>query len=170
MTPCEFVLVEIPMEIDPNFIYRDPETAIDLAESGRGLLIAWKENYLSTREEIEQSGKGARWEFDRSKLFPKTDYAAIIAQHLAEIALVLLEFQNFFGPEIKAVVGDPKKIEDALRKAFHLVKPFMEVQFDPFVASNNKLWNDLLEQLRQSIQVLEAEAKSFIDEAFVTIK
>lgn len=61
---------------------------------------------MHTRDRIEQSGKGARWEFDRSKLFPKTDYSAFIAQHLSEIAVVLLEFTNFFGPEIKQVRVD----------------------------------------------------------------
>lgn len=149
---------------------REPLDAIDVAEAIRTLLITWKESYMHTRDQIEKSGKGARWEFDRSKLFPRTDYCAIIAQHLSEIAVVLLEFENFFGPEIKTVIGDPKKIEEALKKSYLLVKPFMEVTFDPFLPENNKLWSELLEQLRKDVQLLETEAKSFIDEAFVNIK
>jgi dynein heavy chain len=141
-----------------------------LADSGVLLLQTWKEYYLKTRDKIEQSGKRSRWEFDRSKLFPKTDYVAVIAGHLSEIAVLLMEFQNFFGPEIKAVVGDPKKIEEALKKAFSLVKPFVEITFDPFLASNQRSWSDLLDQLRKEVALLEAEAKSFIDEAFVTIR
>lgn len=143
---------------------------MDLADSVRTLLQMWKDCYMKTRDKIELTGKGARWEFDRSKLFPKTDYCVVISQHLSEISVLLLEFQNFFGPEIKAVVGDPRKIEDALKKAFLLVKPFVEMKFDPFIASNQKQWGDLLEHLRKDVQVLETEAKSFIDEAFVTIK
>lgn len=94
----------------------------------------------------------------------------MIAKHLSDIAVLLTEFQNFFGPEIKAVVGDPRKIEEALKKAFALVKPFIEVKFDPFLNANQKLWTELLDNLKKEVQVLEAEAKSFIDEAFVTIK
>jgi dynein heavy chain len=144
---------------------------------------------MQTREEIEQSGKGARWEFDGSKLFPKTDYSSFIAQHLSEIAVVLLEFTNFFGPEIKQVksfveiitffdffvfrpklVGDSRRVDDALKNVYLLVKPFIEVGFDPFLSTNSKFWTDLLETMRKDVQILEAEAKSFIDEAFMTVK
>jgi len=143
---------------------------MELSDSARTLLQIWKDSYMSTRDKIEQSGKGARWEFDRTRLFPRTDYCILISRNLSEIAVLLVEFENFFGPEIKAVVGDPRKIEEALRKTYLLAKPFIDVEFDPFVPANGKLWAELLERLRKDVQVLEAEAKSFIDEAFSTIK
>ena len=40
---------------------------------------------------------------------------------------VLEEFYNIFGPELKAVVGDPKKIEDVVKRVDALVKPIEEV-------------------------------------------
>lgn len=49
-----------------------------------------------------------------------------------------------------------------------LIKPFLEIKFDPFLAANQRLWGALLEQLRKDVQVLELEAKNLIDEAFVT--
>ena len=40
---------------------------------------------------------------------------------------VLEEFYNIFGPELKAVTGDPKRIEDVLKRVDELVKPIEEV-------------------------------------------
>ena len=40
---------------------------------------------------------------------------------------VLEEFCNIFGPELKAVTGDPRRIEDVLRRVEALVKPVSEV-------------------------------------------
>lgn len=40
---------------------------------------------------------------------------------------VLEEFYNIFGPELKAVTGDPKRIEDVLKRVDALVKPIEEV-------------------------------------------
>ena len=40
---------------------------------------------------------------------------------------MLEEFYNIFGPELKAVTGDPKRIEDVLKRVDALVKPIEEV-------------------------------------------
>ena len=40
---------------------------------------------------------------------------------------VLEEFYNIFGPELKSVIGDPKKIEDVVKRVDNLVKPIKEV-------------------------------------------
>ena len=40
---------------------------------------------------------------------------------------VLEEFYNIFGPELKSVTGDPKRIEDVLKRVDALVKPIEEV-------------------------------------------
>ena len=45
---------------------------------------------------------------------------------------VLEEFYNIFGPELKSVIGDPKKIEDVVKRVDHLVKPIEEIAFDAF--------------------------------------
>jgi dynein heavy chain len=94
----------------------------------------------------------------------------VVAQHLSEISTLLLQFQNFFGPEIKAVVEDPNTIEEALKKTFALIKPFIEIDFDPFLIANGSFWGALLDQLRKDVQVLEIEAKNLIEEAFATTR
>ena len=40
---------------------------------------------------------------------------------------VLEEFYNIFGPELKAVTGDPKRIEDVLKRVNALVVPIENV-------------------------------------------
>ena len=38
------------------------------------------------------------------------------------------EFYNIFGPELKAVTGDPKRIEDVVKRVDGLVKPLENVR------------------------------------------
>lgn len=52
------------------------------------MLDCWSKSYFEVRAEIEASGRDARWEFDRKKLFEKTKYMASIAQDLHDIAQV----------------------------------------------------------------------------------
>ena len=40
---------------------------------------------------------------------------------------ILEEFYNIFGPELKAVTGDPKRIEEVLVRVDALVTPLEEV-------------------------------------------
>lgn len=81
------------------------------------------------RAKIEASGRDARWEFDRKRLFERTDHMASICEDLKEVATVMEEFYNIFGPELKAVTGDPKRIEDVLKRVDGLVKPIENVRF-----------------------------------------
>lgn len=52
---------------------------------------------------------------------------ASICEDLQEVAQVMEEFYNIFGPELKAVTGDPKRIEDVLKRVDGLVQPIENV-------------------------------------------
>ena len=52
------------------------------------MLRTWNDTYFEVRASIEASGRDARWEFDRKKLFEKTNYMADICHDLNEIATV----------------------------------------------------------------------------------
>lgn len=54
----------------------------------KNTLTMWKKAYFDTRAKIEASGREARWEFDRKRLFQRTDYMAIICQDLYDILQV----------------------------------------------------------------------------------
>ncbi|XP_043925694.1 dynein axonemal heavy chain 10 [Protopterus annectens] len=51
-------------------------------------LELWRECYFDVRAKIEASGRDQRWEFDRKRLFEKTDYMATICQDLHNILQV----------------------------------------------------------------------------------
>lgn len=71
------------------FTCRKPYDEIrQLAINAKNMLIKWKECYMITRKKIEMSGKGARWEFDRRRLFHRTDYLAGVCKDLNEVSKV----------------------------------------------------------------------------------
>lgn len=98
-----------------------PAEVKKLCTEARKMLLLWKDTYLRVREKIEQSGRDSRWEFDRKKLFQKTDYQAVICSEIIKISDVLEEFYNIFGPDLKAVTGEPKRIEEVLSRVRNLV-------------------------------------------------
>lgn len=64
-------------------MHRDKrEIAKAKARDGKHVLDQWKACYFEVRARIEISGRDPRWEFDRKKLFEKTDYMASICQDL----------------------------------------------------------------------------------------
>lgn len=52
------------------------------------MLEMWKHSYMEIRKEIEENGKGKRWEFDKKKLFGESDYIASVCKDLNEVATV----------------------------------------------------------------------------------
>ncbi|XP_069880965.1 dynein axonemal heavy chain 10 isoform X1 [Dipodomys merriami] len=133
-------------------------------------LTLWKKSYFDIRAKIEASGREARWEFDRKRLFERTDYMASICQDLYDILQVLEEFYNIFGPELKAVTGDPKRIDDVLGRVDSLVTPMENLTFDPFSIRSFQYWKYVMEEFKIEVLVIEKEAKNFIDESFKTLR
>ena len=52
------------------------------------MLDTWKECYLEVRRKIELSGRDARWEFDRKRLFERSDHIAQVCRDIHKIAQV----------------------------------------------------------------------------------
>ena len=154
------------------------------------MLLQWKDSYFKTRAKIEASGRDSRWEFDRRKLFDKTDHQALICQELIKIAVVLEEFNNIFGPELKAVTGEPKRIEEVLNRVrnlavriknvsslkflyFNLNKIFnffFQVQFDIFSSKNFDKWQAVINEFNHEVTEIELEAKVFINQSFKKLR
>lgn len=60
---------------------------------------------MQVREQIEVSGRDARWEFPKQLLFARTNYMADICTDLIEMVEIVDDFFKFLGPELKAVTG-----------------------------------------------------------------
>lgn len=76
-------------------------------QEARNTLKLWKKSYFDIRAKIEASGREARWEFDRKRLFERTDYMANICQDLSDVLQVgapsemcvdLSDGEGAFGP------------------------------------------------------------------------
>lgn len=76
-------------------------------QEARNTLKLWKKSYFDIRAKIEASGREARWEFDRKRLFERTDYMANICQDLSDVLQVgtpsemcvdLSDVEGAFGP------------------------------------------------------------------------
>uniref|UniRef100_A0A2K5DJP1 Dynein axonemal heavy chain 10 n=1 Tax=Aotus nancymaae TaxID=37293 RepID=A0A2K5DJP1_AOTNA len=127
-------------------------SAQNKTSDARNTLKLWKKAYFDTRAKIEASGREARWEFDRKRLFERTDYMAAICQDLCDVLQVLEEFYNIFGPELKAVTGDPKRIDDVLCRVDGLVTPMENLTFGPFSIKSSQFWKYVMDEFK--IEVL----------------
>jgi len=57
----------------------------------KSTLEQWKKCYFTVRAQIEASGREQHWEFDRKRLFEKTDYMTSVCQDLYDILQVVIQ-------------------------------------------------------------------------------
>ena len=75
--------------INIRTIFREtPEQVKIKTSEATKMLVTWKESYFEVRAKIEASGRDARWEFDRKRLFERSDYMAGICEDLHKVAQV----------------------------------------------------------------------------------
>jgi len=78
--------------------FRDgPEEVKRKTMEAKKMLDLWKSSYLEVRATIEASGRDSRWEFDRKRLFDRTDHMSLICQDLCSMAQVSRESEQM-GP------------------------------------------------------------------------
>ena len=83
MTPSNLSVISCVLSPrDPR-----PEIKHKASEAGK-MLDTWKQAYLDVRKKIEQSGRDARWEFDRKKLFERSDYIAQVCTDIYNVIQV----------------------------------------------------------------------------------
>ncbi|KFZ50045.1 Dynein heavy chain 10, axonemal, partial [Podiceps cristatus] len=140
--------------VDLHTLFKEDRAAAKkkIAEA-KSTLEQWKKCYFAVRAQIEASGREQHWEFDRKRLFEKTDYMTSVCQDLYDILQVIEEFYNIFGPELKAVTGDPKRIDDLLRGVNGLTSPMEELSFDPFSIKSAHDWKLIMKEFREEVSV-----------------
>ncbi|NXJ48088.1 DYH10 protein, partial [Spizaetus tyrannus] len=141
--------------VDLHTLFKEDRAAAKkkIAEA-KSTLEEWKKCYFVVRAQIEASGREQHWEFDQKCLFEKTDYMTSVCQDLyAILQVVIEEFYNIFGPELKAVTGDPKRVDDLLRGVNGLISPMEELTFDPFSIKSAHDWKLIMEEFREEVSV-----------------
>uniref|UniRef100_A0A663MH87 Dynein heavy chain tail domain-containing protein n=1 Tax=Athene cunicularia TaxID=194338 RepID=A0A663MH87_ATHCN len=157
--------------VDLHMLFKEDRAAAKkkIAEA-KSTLEQWKKCYFTVRAQIEESGREQHWEFDQNRLFEKTDYMTSVCQDLYDILQVIEEFHSIFGPELKAVTGDPKHVDDLLRRVNGLTSPMEELTFDPFSIKSAHDWKLIMEEFREVVSLIEEETKNFIDDSFKTLR
>ncbi|NXF47620.1 DYH10 protein, partial [Oceanites oceanicus] len=141
--------------VDLHTLFKEDRAAAKkkIAEA-KSTLEQWKKYYFAVRAQIEASGREQHWEFDRKRLFEKTDYMASVCQDLYDILQVVIEeFYNIFGPELKTVTGDPNRVDDLLRRVNGLTSPMEELTFDPFSIKSAHDWKLIMEEFKEEVSV-----------------
>ncbi|KAK1133358.1 hypothetical protein K0M31_011173 [Melipona bicolor] len=163
---CQTVIKHLSI----NDLFKKPlREILQKTEEAGTMLKSWKQAYLKTRDEIEESGKGTRWEFDQKRLFKGTEYIASVCDGLNQVANVLQDFHNIFGPELKSIISDPAQIDTVVKRVDRLILPILEADYNVFDEYNQENWEATISLFFEEVHFLENEAKFFIDECFLTL-
>uniref|UniRef100_A0A672JPG1 Dynein heavy chain tail domain-containing protein n=1 Tax=Salarias fasciatus TaxID=181472 RepID=A0A672JPG1_SALFA len=167
---CERVAQAI--DVHTLFKYVNKKEATSQVYEAKQVLDQWKSSYFDVRADIEKLGWNQRWEFDRKRLFERSDYMASVCQDLYNVLQILEEFSNFFGPELKRVTGEAKLIDEILGRVDRLVSPFEQIIFNPFNILKMSSWKTVIQDFNTSVQVgaIDGEAITFIDQSFKTLR
>ncbi|XP_058060896.1 dynein axonemal heavy chain 10 [Anopheles bellator] len=167
-----FVFAEkVKILINVDIIFKHSASHIDrTATNCATLLQAWKQAYMETRSQIEQSGIGSRWEFDKNVLFREIDHMTRISRDMAQIAQVFLAFENIFDAHFKAMITDPEEVDNTLSKVYRLINHIISVDYDIFASSNLANWEATLDYFRKGVEQVEHDAKVALDRCIPTLR
>ncbi|KAK3281453.1 hypothetical protein CYMTET_10756, partial [Cymbomonas tetramitiformis] len=158
-------------EIDVKVLFRmPPADATSKIELAKNVLEQWSEVYLKIREKIEISGRDARWEFDRKRLFDRTNYMASICGDLLQMVKVVDDFHKFLGPELKAVTGDSLGIDEVIQRVAAMVEPIENLAFDAFDKRYSSQWQGVDAKFTTDKEQIERATRAFIDTSFKKLR
>ena len=167
----DVVSAEINVSDPASGIFSLPvDVALEKVCLGRTLLETWKSTYMAMREKIELSGRDARWEFDRKKLFDRTDYMAGICADLEQMLSVVDGFHKFLGPQLKAVTGEPEAIDAVISRVAAMAAAVQNVEFDVFDKRSFADWSLVASNFTGEKEAIERSAKVFIDASFKKLR
>ncbi|CAD5121743.1 DgyrCDS10220 [Dimorphilus gyrociliatus] len=165
------LIERVEISINYKTLFNEPvETILNKTSQARDIFTTWKESYFEVRALIEESNRESRWEFDRKKLFEKTDYMSRICQDLFDFAQTIQEFNNIFGPELKALTGNTKGIDNGLNKVKRLIQPLQELDFNFFDSKYKNKWKQLKNWFHFEVDAIEIDTKSLVDYSFKNLR
>ena len=161
----------VEKEIKVRLLFQKAATdALQEIDLSKSVLDSWQTVYLQVREKIEVSGRDARWEFDRKKLFSRTSYVSEVCGDLRHIVEVVDEFHKFLGPELKAVTGDSHAIDEVTSKVHMMIKPLETIDFNIFDRFCMSQWKNLFDKFISDKDHIEQSTKTFIDSSFKKLR
>ncbi|XP_050294970.1 dynein axonemal heavy chain 10 [Anthonomus grandis grandis] len=165
------LLEKVRKILDSRYIFRKPINEVKrLTINAAEMLDTWKSAYMMTRQKIEDSGKGQRWEFDKNKLFTSSEYMAKVCRDIYMFAVTVSHFKNIFGAELRAIVSDPQTIDNVAKRVDKLVIQIEQIDFDIFDPNSKENWDAVLINHDKEVRKLELEGVNFIDQSFKMIR
>ena len=85
-------------------------------------------------------------------------------------AEMLRDMRAMLGPELKAVTGDAKGIDDVMARVEALVVPLETAPFDFFDRRYQTSWEAAMGKLRENVTAIEEMLKKFMDDSFTKLR
>ena len=183
--------VKIEINIAELLSTQSPAQVGAMLATSKALLMSWKSNYKKTREKIEKTGQAPevgegvkglndkssrqvsdRWEFPDKVLFGRTDFLAHRLEALEHVVQTVAEFQSFFGPQLKKVIGNATAIDTMFARVSQTLHPFIQVGFDVLDHSSerstqNKIqWDALMATFNMQVTTIDQETNELINSSF----
>ncbi|KAL8431249.1 hypothetical protein ACSSS7_005397 [Eimeria intestinalis] len=146
------------------------DESITVLQRSRELLEAWKSEYFSMRTILEESECNRRWEFDRRKLFRRTDYVASVCLKLEEVAKTIEQFKRFIQPKLRSVTRSRRAMNRLTCKLQALVSSFDAFCYDIFDERNAGELIGVVNAFRRQTEELENDCVSFLDTKFTRLR
>ena len=147
-----------------------PSKAREIAIECRNLLTGWHENFLKTRQAIEESGREARWEFSVQKQFSHVQHAAHVCSDIASVSDIVSQLQFCFTDELIASTKNPKTIIAARKRSNDNISSFEKLQYDAFDPSNSHHWQNLISWFQREVRFIDAESAMIAEEVYDQIQ
>ncbi|NXW19364.1 DYH10 protein, partial [Circaetus pectoralis] len=128
--------------VDLHTLFKEDRAAAKkkIAEA-KSTLEEWKKCYFAVRAQIEASGREQHWEFDRKRLFEKTDYMTSVCQDLYDILQVVIE------EETKNFIDESFKTLRSAEAAFDMLLNFKHIRSRETINKQMMMkFNDILDQ------------------------
>jgi dynein heavy chain len=148
----------------------DATTALSRVRDAKRLLDTWRDSYMAMRDKIEKSGRDNRWEFDRKRLFQKTEYVASVCGDLERMLDAVHGFHRFLGSKLKTVTGEPEAIDEVIARVTDMARAARSVEFDIFDPKRFADWQVVVSDFERERELVEKSAKAFVDQSFKKLR
>ena len=134
------------------------------------ILKAWKSEYFRTRDDIARSNRESRWEFDRDRLFARTDHAAKLCDEFIEMTIVVKDLKTFLTPRLTAMTLESDAIVDISERVDALCLSMEISKVDAFEPTQQGEWKSTFKSFTIEKSRIENALCSFIDACFKRLR
>jgi dynein heavy chain len=167
---CDKVAQFIDVEEAITIMFDNPEPVMRKLKEGAETLRKWKTTYYQIRDRIEQERRDDRWEFDKDRMFERSEYMTDRCMDLYEFAKVVSDYKKYLGPELRNVTGESSGIDDVLNRVQNLLRPLQNLGYDVFDKKQMRQWNEVMKEFRENVEYNRKRTNTFIDKSFKKLR